>query len=74
MDMGGMFRGAWSFNMDVPGVSNVTNMRGMLNGATSFTHQLTGAWSTSTADKSYMFQNCPGSIAGKTSNGDGTPV
>ena len=50
-------------------------MNGMLMDATSFTHQLGGAWSTSTADKDSMFHNCPGgSIAGKTNNEyDGTP-
>ena len=33
-----------------------------------------GMWSTSTAYKNSMFRNCPGSIAGKTNNGWGTPV
>ena len=42
----------------------------MLHGATSFTHQLGGAWSTSTADKYSMFRNCPGSIAGKGGTND----
>ena len=45
----------------------------MLDGATSFTHQLGGAWSTSTAYKACMFHNCPGSIAGKTNDANGTP-
>ena len=45
----------------------------MLRGATSFTHQLGGTWSTSTADKWGMFANCPGSSAGKTNKADGTP-
>ena len=45
----------------------------MLWGATSFTHQLGGAWSTSTADKGYMFRNCPGSMVGKTKDAWGTP-
>jgi len=36
----------------------------MFHGATSFTHQLSGAWSTSTASQGDMFGGgCPGSIA-----------
>jgi len=31
-------------------------------GAASFNQQLGGAWSTSTANKFDMFDNCPGSI------------
>ena len=71
-----MLRGATSFNGDLSqwDVSKVTHMRYMLYRATSFTHQLGGAWSTSTADKTWMFNNCPGSIAGKTNNAAGTPV
>ena len=71
-----MFDGATSFNCDLSqwDVSNVTHMNGMLDGATSFTHQLGGAWSTSAAEKSWMFRNCPGSIAGKTNNANGTPL
>ena len=63
------------FNGDISrwDVSKVKYMNSMLNGATSFTHQLTGAWSTSTAYKDGMFHNCPGSIAGKTNNAEGTP-
>ena len=74
-DMGAMFNGATSFNGDLSqwNVSNVTDMSHMLDGATSFTHQLGGAWSTSTARKTCMFHNCPGSIAGKTNNAEGTP-
>ena len=53
-------------------VSNVTDMNFMLCNAPSFTHQLGGAWSTSTANKFMMFYNCPGSIAGKTKEADGT--
>ena len=70
-----MFRGASSFNGDISqwDVSKVTDMGGMFMGATSFTHQLGGAWSTSTAYKTYMFRNCPGSIAGKTNDAEGTP-
>ena len=44
----------------------------MFSGATSFTHQLGGAWSTSTAGKYEMFYNSPGTIAGKTKDADGT--
>ena len=70
-----MLRGATSFNSDLScwDVSDVVDMSSMLEGATSFTHQLGGAWSTSTAVKTCMFGNCPGSIAGKTNNANGTP-
>ena len=70
-----MLRSATSFNCDLSqwDVSKVMNMDLMLEGATSFTHQLGGAWSTSTANKYGMFRNCPGSIAGKTNNANGTP-
>ena len=63
------------FNGDISrwDVSKVTNMGHMLYGATSFTHQLGGEWSTSTASKDWMFRNCPGSIAGKTNSANGTP-
>ena len=44
-------------------VGQVTNMRSMFNGATSFNHQLGGAWSQSTASRTGMFSNSPGSIA-----------
>ena len=74
-DMTSMLNGATSFNGDLSqwDVSKVTNMDHMLDGATSFTHQLSGAWSTSTAFKYRMFHNCPGSIAGKTNDANGTP-
>ena len=74
LDMRFMFMGATSFNGDLSqwNVSNVKYMSFMLSGATSFTHQLGGAWSTSTADKTRMFINCPGSIAGKTKDANGT--
>ena len=74
-NMGFMLNGATSFNGDLSqwDVSKVRYMDHMLDGATSFTHQLGGAWSTSTAHKYAMFYNCPGSIAGKTNNADGTP-
>ena len=73
--MNEMFLFATSFNGDLSqwDVSNCANMGHMLGGATSFTHQLGGAWSTSTANKYAMFLNCPGSIAGKTNNAEGTP-
>ena len=72
--MGYMLDGATSFNGDLSqwNVSNVTHMSHMLQGATSFTHQLGGAWSTSTASMTGMFENCPGSIAGKTNDAYGT--
>ena len=74
--MFGMLYGATSFNRDLSqwDVSKVRYMICMLSGATSFTHQLGGAWSTSTAPKYAMFRNCPGSIAGKTNDANGTPV
>ena len=70
-----MLYGATSFNCDLSqwDVSKVSDMDCMLRGATSFTHQLGGAWSTSTAFKHCMFLECPGSIAGKTNDADGTP-
>ena len=73
--MAHMLRGATSFNGDLSqwNVSNVAGMGFMLYGATSFTHQLGGAWSTSTASKECMFYDCPGSIAGKMKDANGTP-
>ena len=70
-----MLHRATSFNCDLSqwDVSKVMYMGFMLSGATSFTHQLGGAWSTSTANKYGMFFKCPGSIAGKTNNANGTP-
>jgi len=70
-----MFEGATSFNVDLSqwDVSNCKDMSFMLDGATSFTHQLGGAWATSTAPKFCMCYHCPGSIAGKTNNAEGTP-
>jgi len=44
----------------------------MFGGATLFTHQLGGAWSSTTAIKRGMFLNSPGSIAGKVKHADGT--
>ena len=41
-------------------------------GAISFTHQLGGAWSTSTASKNCMFSNSPGTVAGKVKEASGT--
>ena len=64
--MGSMFYGATSFNGDLSRweVGQVKHMESMFEGATSFTYQLGGAWSTSTADQGYMFAaGCPGSIA-----------
>ena len=65
---------ATSFNGDLSqwDVSSVRHMEFMLYDATSFTHQLGGVWSTSTARKAHMFYNCPGSIAGKTKDAYGT--
>ena len=56
-------------------VSSVTEMGSMFWGATSFNQRLGGQWATSTAEKTYMFDNgCPGSIEGKTNDADGTPM
>ena len=62
--LAGTFKGATSFNCDLSGwdVSNVTTMECTFRGATSFDQKLSGAWSTSTADQTFMFSNCPGSI------------
>ena len=72
--MEGMFFEATSFNGDLSrwNVSSAKNMSSMFEGATSFDRQLDGTWSTSTADKTYMFSNSPGTIAGRTKAADGT--
>ena len=64
-DMRLMFHGATSFNGDLSSwdVGQVTDMDCMFNGATSFNHQLGGTWSQSTASRTGMFSNSPGSIA-----------
>ena len=73
-DMDRLFCNKEDFNEDISrwNVSNVVNMNGMFHGATSFTHQLGGAWATSTAGKYRMFFNSPGTIAGRTKDADGT--
>ena len=72
--MGRMFAGATSFTGDLSSwdVSNVVRMTRMFFGATSFDRQLGRAWSTSTAEKTQMFENSPGTIAGKTKLANGT--
>jgi len=69
-----MFEGATSFNGNLScwDVGQVKSMHWMFYGATLFTHQLGGAWSTSTATKVYMFRESPGTIAGKTKAANGT--
>ena len=64
-NMHGMFSGATSFNGDLSSwdVGQVTTMHRMFWGATSFNHQLGGTWSQSTASRTGMFSNSPGSIA-----------
>ena len=71
-----MLSGATAFSEPIGAwdVSSVMYMTCMLYGATSFNQQLGGQWATSTALKSYMFDNgCPGSIEGKTNDAMGTP-
>ena len=61
-----MLCGATSFNGDLSRwqVGQAKYMDFVLNGGTSFTHQLGGAWPTSTASQADMFGGgCPGSIA-----------
>ena len=72
--MDGMFIRATSFNGDLSrwDVGQAKGMYSIFSGATSFTHQLGGAWSTSTASKTCMFNNSPGTIAGRTKTGNGT--
>ena len=74
VSMRGMFMNATSFNGDISSwkVRQVKDMECMFNGATSFDRQLGGAWATSTADKTEMFYNSPGTIAGKTKDDEGT--
>ena len=58
------FYGATSFNGDLSrwDVRQVTDMRVTFMNATSFTQQLGGFWSQSRADRTNMFNQCPGSI------------
>ena len=74
VNMGFMFVGATSFDGDLSrwDVGQVKFMSMMFRHATSFTHQLGGAWATSTANKGWMFNNSPGTIAGKVKDAHGT--
>ena len=74
-DMESMFCRATSFNGDLSlwAVGQVHDMTYIFDGATSFDRELGGAWATSTAHKFRMFNNSPGSIAGKINDADGTP-
>ena len=47
-------------------------MDSMFANTTSFDRQLGGAWATSTATKNHMFENSPGTIAGKVKDDEGT--
>jgi len=78
-----MFHGATSFNGDLScwDVGQVRDMFAMFDGATAFDRQLDGAWATSSASKYRMsgsaskyrmFDNSPGTIAGKTKDAEGT--
>ena len=73
-NMNMMLSGATSYNGDLSSwnVSNVGSMHYMFSRATSFDRQLDGAWSTSTASKYRMFDNSPGTIAGRTKRDDGS--
>ena len=75
VDMGNTFLSATSFNGDLScwDVGQVWRMNGTFYSATSFDRQLGGAWATSTATKTVMFYNSPGTIAGKTKDAEGTP-
>ena len=68
------FNNATSFNGDIScwDVGQVRDMSCMFLRATSFDRQLGGAWATSTATKTEMFNNSPGTIAGKTKDASGT--
>ena len=69
-----LFYNKEDFNEDISrwDVSNVVDMSFMFADATSFAHQLGGAWATSAANKGWMFRNSPGTIAGKVKDADGT--
>ena len=74
VSMNWMFYGATSYSGDLScwDVGQVQYMSGTFAGATSFDRQLGGAWATSTATKARMFDNSPGTIAGKTKTANGT--
>jgi len=74
VDMTSTFCFATSFNCDTLGwdVRQVESMAGTFANTTSFDRQLNGAWSTSTASKTYMFYKSPGTIAGKAIDVRGT--
>ena len=74
VNMRSTFLDATSFNGDLSrwDVGQVNYMTMMFRHATSFTHQLGGAWATSTANKGWMFNNSPGTIAGKVKDANGT--
>ena len=78
VDMSILLDTATLFNCDLScwDVGQIQYMRAMFSRATSFDRQLGGAWATSTANKTDMFNKSPGTIAGKTNNayaGYGTP-
>ena len=74
VNMSFMFDGATSFDGDLSrwDVGQVQYMIGTFVCATSFDRQLGGAWAISTATKDYMFENSPGTIAGKVKDDEGT--
>ena len=73
-DLSNLFEDQAGFNEDLSrwNVSNVEYMSSMFAGATSFDRELDGAWTTSTATKTYMFFNSPGTIVGKRKDASGT--
>ena len=74
VDMSCTFQHATLFTGDLScwDVGQVRGMEGTFYDATSFDRQLGGAWATSTAAKTHMFYNSPGTIAGKTKDVEGT--
>ena len=56
-DKGGLFRDKWAFNADISGwdTSSVTNMGGMLCGASSFNADISGWDTSSVTDMGAMF-------------------
>ena len=71
-----LFQGQREFNEDISpwDVGRVRRMVWMFCDATAFNQQLGGSWATSTANKTGMFENSPGTIVGMTNTPGGTPI